>query len=54
MFADLKRIPKLDQLRLRAPSAAHEEFLLVVTLQNRRRMAKKLLVRKPEDKLAIS
>ena len=40
LFAHLKRILKLDRLRLRGPSGAHDEFLLVATVQNLRRMAK--------------
>jgi len=43
LFAHLKRILKLGQLRLRGPSGAHDEFLLAATAQNLRRMAKKLL-----------
>jgi hypothetical protein len=43
VFAHLKRILKLGQLRLRGPSGAHDEFLLAATAQNLRRMAKKLL-----------
>lgn len=42
LFAHLKRILKLGQLRLRGPSGAHDEFLLAAVAQNLRRMAKKL------------
>jgi transposase len=42
LFAHLKRILKLDRLRLRGPSGAHDEFLLAATAQNLRRMAKRL------------
>jgi hypothetical protein len=42
LFAHLKRIIKLDRLRLRGPSGAHDEFLLAATAQNPRRMAKRL------------
>jgi hypothetical protein len=42
LFAHLKRILKLRQLRLRGLSGAHDEFLLAATAQNLRRMAKKL------------
>jgi hypothetical protein len=42
LFAHLKRILKLDRLRLRWPSGAHDEFLLAATAQNLRRMAKNL------------
>ena len=39
LFAHLKRILKLDKLRLRGFSGAHDEFLLAATAQNLRRMA---------------
>jgi transposase len=42
LFAHLKRIMKLDRLRLRGLSGAHDEFLLAATAQNLRRMAKRL------------
>jgi transposase len=42
LFAHLKRIMKLDRLRLRGPSGAHDEFVLAATAQNLRRMAKRL------------
>ena len=48
LFAHLKRILKLDRLRLRGPSGAHDEFLLAATAQNLRRMAKWLFPVKPE------
>jgi transposase len=54
LFAHLKRILKLGQLRLRGPSGAHDEFLLAATAQNLRRMAKKLLLPKPDMKLVMS
>ncbi len=43
LFAHLKRILKLDRLRLRGLSGARDEFLLAATVQNLRRMAKWLL-----------
>ncbi|MGF6290929.1 hypothetical protein QFZ98_002789 [Paraburkholderia youngii] len=43
LFAHLKRILKLDRLRLRGPSGAHDEFLMAATAQNLRRMAKRLM-----------
>ena len=43
LFAHLKRILKLDRLRLRGPTGAHDEFLLAATAQNLRRMAKWLV-----------
>lgn len=42
LFAHLKRILKLDRLRLRGLTCAHDEFLLAATAQNLRRMAKRL------------
>jgi hypothetical protein len=41
LFAHLKRILKLERLRLRGPSGARDEFLLAATAQNLRRMAKR-------------
>lgn len=43
LFAHLKRILKLDRLRLRGLSGAQDEFLLAATTQNLRRMAKWLM-----------
>jgi transposase len=40
LFAHLKRILKLDRLRLRGLSGAQDEFLMAATAQNLRRMAK--------------
>jgi hypothetical protein len=40
LFAHLKRILKLDRLRLRGLSGARDEFLLAATAQNLRRMGK--------------
>ena len=40
LFAHLKRILKLDRLRLRGPNGAKDEFLLAATAQNFRKMAK--------------
>jgi hypothetical protein len=39
LFAHLKRVLKLRQLRLRGFNGAHDEFLLAATVQNLRRMA---------------
>ena len=39
-FGHLKRILKLDRIRLRGPTGAHEEFLLAAIAQNLRRLAK--------------
>jgi len=43
LFAHLKRIMKLDRLRLRGLSGARDEFLLAAAAQNLRRMAKWLV-----------
>jgi len=42
LFAHLKKILKLDRLRLRGLAGARDEFLLAAVAQNLRRMAKKL------------
>ncbi len=49
LFAHLKRILKVDRLRLRGPSGAHDEFLLAATAQNLRRMAKWLCPPAPKS-----
>jgi hypothetical protein len=43
LFAHLKRILKLDRLRLRGLTGANDEFLLAAVAQNLRRMTKCLL-----------
>ena len=40
LFAHLKRILKLDRLRLRGPCGTHDEFILAATAQNLRKLAK--------------
>ena len=40
LFAHLKRILKLDRLRLRGPFGAHDEFTLAAAAQNLRKLAK--------------
>jgi len=40
LFAHLKRILRLDRLRLRGPSGARDEFLLAATAQNLRKLSK--------------
>ena len=50
LFAHLKRILKLDRLRLRGPNGARDEFLLAATAQNLRKLAK--LIPMPEPKPA--
>ncbi len=42
LFAHLKRILKLDRLRLRGPNGARDEFHLAATAQNLRKLAKLL------------
>jgi transposase len=42
LFAHMKRILKVDRLRLRGMSGAQDEFLLTATAQNLRRLAKAL------------
>jgi hypothetical protein len=44
LFAHLKRILRLDRLRLRGPSGAQDEFLLAATVQNLRKLAKLILL----------
>jgi transposase len=53
LFAHLKRILKLDRLRLRGMNGARDEFLLAATAQNLRRMAK-LLSQPPPTQGAIA
>jgi len=48
LFAHLKRILKLDRLRLRGPNGAHDEFLLAATAQNLRKLAKLIPIPKPQ------
>src|SRR4029077_6641622 len=50
LCAPLTRILKLERLRLRGPSGAHDEFLLAATAQNLRRMAKWLCPAEPETR----
>ena len=47
LFAHLKRILKLDRLRLRGPNGARDEFLLAATAQNLRRLAKLIPLASP-------
>ena len=48
LFAHLKRILKLDRLRLRRPNGAHDEFLLAATAQNLRKLAKLVSIPHPK------
>jgi transposase len=54
LFAHMKRILKLDRLRLRGMSGAHDEFLLAATVQNLRRMAKLLSQPPPDHRIGAS
>jgi hypothetical protein len=40
LFAHLKRILRLDRLRLRGPNGAKDEFLMAATAQNLPKLAK--------------
>jgi hypothetical protein len=40
LFAHLKRILRLDRLRLRGPNGARDEFHLAAAVQNLRKLAK--------------
>ena len=42
LFAHLKRILRLDRLRLRGPNGARDEFLMAATAQNLRKLAKRI------------
>jgi transposase len=50
LFAHLKRILRLDRLRLRGPRGARDEFLLAATAQNLRKLAKLI----PTPQLAMA
>ncbi len=47
LFAHLKRILKLDRLRLRGPNGARDEFHLAAAAQNLRKMAKMIPMPRP-------
>jgi hypothetical protein len=47
LFAHLKRILRLDRLRLRGPRGARDEFLLAATAQNLRKLAKLIPAQAP-------
>ena len=51
-FAHMKRILRLDRLRLRGLSGARDEVLLVATAQNLRKMARAIW-RPPKDRVAV-
>ena len=54
LFAHLKRILRLDRLRLRGLSGARDEFLLAATAQNLRRMAAWLMPKSEEVSKALA
>lgn len=54
LFAHLKRILKLDRLRLRGLTGAQDEFLLAATAQNLRKMAKKLICEREISDLVMA
>ena len=47
LFAHLKRILRLDRLRLGGPNGARDEFLMAATAQNLRKLAKRTLMPAP-------
>jgi hypothetical protein len=51
LFAHLKRILRLDRLRLRGPSGAQFEFTLAAIAQNLRRLAK--IIGRPPPAIAL-
>jgi transposase len=52
LFAHMKRVLRLDRLRLRGLSGANDEFLLAATAQNLRRMAKRFAQPPPNPSMA--
>jgi len=54
LFAHLKRILRLDRLRLRGLNGAHDEFLMAATVQNLRRMVKRLAQAPPKSMICAA
>ena len=54
LFAHLKRILRLDRLRLRGLKGAGDEFLWAATAQNLRRMVAWLMPKSPESEVATA
>ena len=54
LFAHLKRILKLDRLRLRGLSGAFDEFTLAAAVQNLRRLAALLPQGPPAQGVGVS
>jgi transposase len=48
LFAHLKRILRLDRLRLRGPNGARDEFLIAAATQNLRKLAKLIPMPQPQ------
>ena len=53
LFAHLKRILRLDRLRLRGPNGARDEFHLAATAQNLRKLAKLIPMPLPSQREAV-
>jgi len=53
-FAHLKRILRLDRLRLRGPRGAQDEFVLAAIAQNLRRLAALVARPPPAEALCIA
>jgi len=53
LFAHLKRILKVDRLRLRGLSGARDEFTLAAAVQNLRRLAKLIAQAPPIDRIGV-
>jgi hypothetical protein len=54
LFAHLKRILRLNRLRLRGPSGAKDEFLLAAIAQNLRKMAKLVKGPPPNEPILVN
>ena len=54
LFAHLKRVLKLDRLRLRGRSGARDEFLLAAIAQNLRRLAMRAVAAMKERNMALA
>lgn len=54
LFAHLKRILKLDRLRLRGLAGAQDEFILAATAQDLQRMAKWLMPKSQKSGLVTA
>lgn len=52
LFAHLKRIMKLDRLRLRGLTGAHDEFVMAATVQNLKKLAQ-LRYKPPDHRIGV-